>query len=73
MINIFEKSKLILPNDPDLLVLFKLFIIIAKTGLGLLYFMKPNFDKAVEYFKEALKYEPNNYLLWNKVGATLAH
>jgi len=58
----FEAAKALNPTDPEL-----------STCLAVLYFVKRDYKASVNLFNEALQFDPNNYSLWNKLGATLAH
>lgn len=41
--------------------------------LGLLFYASDDFDKTIDCFKTALKVNPNDELMWNRLGAALAN
>ena len=41
--------------------------------VGLLYYSDDNYDATIEHFNKALSANPNDELMWNRLGATLAN
>ncbi|EGR28043.1 hypothetical protein IMG5_184450 [Ichthyophthirius multifiliis] len=61
MLQAFEKASAMHPENADLHV-----------SLAVLQYIARNYELSVLSFKNVLQIDPNNYSLWNKLGATLA-
>ncbi len=42
-------------------------------GLGLLFYNIHDFEKTIDCFKAAVAARPDDYLMWNRLGATLSN
>lgn len=62
LIDIFDQAVKMGTNDPDIY-----------SAMAILFFIKREYGVSIDLFNKALSLDPTNYLLMNKVGATLAH
>ena len=62
VVQMFEAAARARPDDGEI-----------HTVLGVLYNLSYEYPRAVESFREALRVNPSDYAMWNKLGATLAN
>lgn len=64
--DLFMKAAQLSPDtasmDPD-----------VQMGLGVLFYANEDFDKTIDCFKAALSIKPDDPILWNRLGASLAN
>jgi len=59
---LFNEAAELSPDDADVHIV-----------LGVMYNLSREYDKAIASFERALKLKPQDYSLWNKLGATQAN
>lgn len=62
VVRVFNEAAQMSPDDADVHIV-----------LGVLYNLSRDYDKAIASFKTALQLKPQDYSLWNKLGATQAN
>lgn len=62
VVGLFNDAAQMSPEDADVHIV-----------LGVLYNLSREYDRAIASFQTALKLKPNDYSLWNKLGATQAN
>lgn len=62
MSRLYTEAAQLSPEDADVHIV-----------LGVLYNLSREYDRAIGAFKTALKLKPQDYSLWNKLGATQAN
>lgn len=62
VVRLFNEAAQMSPDDADVHIV-----------LGVLYNLSRDYDKAIASFKTALQLKPQDYSLWNKLGATQAN
>ncbi|EPY49338.1 peroxisomal targeting signal receptor Pex5 [Schizosaccharomyces cryophilus OY26] len=75
-LNVLDNTKAIQACFLDLICLSsssKKFYDKAQTGLGITMYLLEDFSKAADCFRQAVQRNPENCVLWNKLGASLTN